>query len=575
MAYFSNRKFWYELFQAGRREDLPGWLCEAISSEVAFESVMGTLTDYCFLEVQASTASWSMHTCVHDWALATLNQTIDKIHYWYAVKCVGALTDEKDFGSLADVGSIDLAAHAHRLEQICRGHGNLTEDVTSESLLDMVLIARLLQAQVQLVPAEEMYVQALEGLEKTLGLRHGETLSTVEWLGLLYRDQGKLKEAEEMLSRALRGLEETVGAAHASTLGLLSHFSIVYRGQGKLKEAEEMWLRALRGYEVALGPEHVSTLGAAMNLGLVYRGQGKLKEAEEMSLRALRGFEEALGPEHRSTLHAALNLGSFYRDQGKLKEAEEMWLRALRGYEEALGPEHTSTLNAAMNLGSVYSDQGKMEEAEKMYVQSLRGSENVWGPEHTATLKIVKYLATVYRNRARTYHVLEMKNRLRISSQLAAGRDISRKQILPLIIHLCSRYSPSGVYLLGIAGRVLLWTGDRENSQLAFQNQITMTGDGWSHGQTLCDSCEERLTMKTGRFVCMACSDVDLCEACHRQYDVLDVVEEATTGCTGHQFFAILQRDPNPTKSSNDERLSAWMERMLQRYPVVSEVERS
>jgi tetratricopeptide (TPR) repeat protein len=353
------------------------------------------------------------------------------------------------------------------------------------------------------------------------------------------------------------------------------NLGLVYRDQGKLEEAEETLLRALRGYEEALGPEHTSTLNAVMNLGSVQRYQGKLKEAEKTLLRALRGFEEALRPEHTSTLNAAMNLGHVYEDQGKLNEAEEMWLRALRGYEGALGPEHVSTLSAAINLGSLYEDRGKMEEAEKMYVQSLRGSENVWGPEHTATLEIAKYLATVYRNRARTHHVLEMKSRLRISSQLAAGRDISRKQILPLIIHLCSRYSLRDVSLLGIAGRVLLWTGDRENSQLAFQNQITKTGDGWSHGQTLCDSCAESLTINTGRFVCMACSDVDLCEPCHRQYDVLDVIEEATTGCTGHQFLAILQRDPYPTKSSNDERLSAWMERMLQHYPVVSEVERS
>lgn len=125
-----------------------------------------------------------------------------------------------------------------------------------------------------------------------------------------------------------------------------------------------------------------------------------------------------------------------------------------------------------------------------------------------------------------------------------------------------------------LCGRVLLWAGDNENAQLAFQNQIMKTGDVWSHGNTLCDSCEEQLTLSTKRFVCMACSDVDFCEACYREYDVLDTTEEATTGCTGHQFLVVPQPDPYLTKPSNDQRLSAWMIQMLQRYPVASEPER-
>ena len=250
-----------------------------------------------------------------------------------------------------------------------------------------------------------------------------------------------------------------------------------------------------------------------------------------------------------------------------------MYLRALRGKEEALGAEHTSTLDTVNNVGNLYWKQGKMKEAEEMYLRALRGFEEAWGAKHTSTLETVQKLGLLYYNQARISHVMETKSRLRLPSQAITGRSGSDKQALPLIIHLCSRYPLTNTSLLGVVGRVLLCTGDRENARLAFQNQIMKTGDVWSHGYTLCDSCEERLTMSTKRFVCMACSDVDLCKACYREYDVLGTTEEATTGCTDHRFLAVPQPDPSPKKSSDDQTLSVWMSQMLQRYPVASELQ--
>jgi hypothetical protein len=142
-----------------------------------------------------------------------------------------------------------------------------------------------------------------------------------------------------------------------------------------------------------------------------------------------------------------------------------------------------------------------------------------------------------------------------------------------MIIDLFARYPFSNTSLLDVIGRALLWAGDDENAQTAFQNQITKIGDVWSHGRTFCDGCKETLTMDTGRYVCMACSDVDLCEDCHRVYDVSDTVEEATIDCSGHEFLVIALPDPHPTMSSSGERLSAWMRQLLQRYPIASELE--
>jgi hypothetical protein len=89
---------------------------------------MRTLMNYCFLEVQTSVASWSMHTCVHDWTFATLNKVVDKSQYWYAFDCVGILIQE-DFDSLAHVQWADLTAHALRLGYVSDRRGEIMRGV--------------------------------------------------------------------------------------------------------------------------------------------------------------------------------------------------------------------------------------------------------------------------------------------------------------------------------------------------------------------------------------------------------------------------------------------------------------
>lgn len=58
LAYFDNQSIWYELLHAGFANNSPMWLQESIDDLVDFESVMGTLVDYCFVEVQTAAQSW-------------------------------------------------------------------------------------------------------------------------------------------------------------------------------------------------------------------------------------------------------------------------------------------------------------------------------------------------------------------------------------------------------------------------------------------------------------------------------------------------------------------------------------
>ncbi|KAK5079599.1 hypothetical protein LTR70_009280 [Exophiala xenobiotica] len=90
LAYFDHQRLWYELFRAGVSDESPEWLPNVVASYIDFESVMRRLTNYCFIEVQTSQKSWSIHGCLHDWTFAALNKDVDEEQYWYVFDCVGA-----------------------------------------------------------------------------------------------------------------------------------------------------------------------------------------------------------------------------------------------------------------------------------------------------------------------------------------------------------------------------------------------------------------------------------------------------------------------------------------------------
>ncbi|KAI0401063.1 hypothetical protein F4802DRAFT_609620 [Xylaria palmicola] len=359
-AYFNNEDIWFELLQPNS-VDGPAWIYK-LADEINFNSAIGTLHDYGFIEPQFSTPDligsrgYSIHACVHSWTIYMLNQDWDASLAWITVDCIAAKVPSQD---------------EHQfwvLQKRLLSHAIKCSNTTSDS------------------KAEDMYLRALRGYEKAWGPDHTSILKTVNNLGILYADQGKLQEAEDMYLRALRGYEKAWGPDHTSILKTVNNLGLLYADQGKLQEAEDMYLQALQGKEKAWGPDHTLTLDTVNNLGLLYADQGKLQEAEDMYLRALRGYEKAWGPDHTSTLDTVNNLGLLYADQGKLQEAEDMYLRALRGYEKAIGPRDITRYRPAIRtlwrFGALLSAQGKPAEAITLLNQAHDSLAALLGPSH-------------------------------------------------------------------------------------------------------------------------------------------------------------------------------------------------
>lgn len=77
---------------------------------------MKKLVEYCFMEVQWTIKSYSIHACVYNWTLAGLNRLVDSHnYYWYAFDCVAHSIDPDEWEFLGHVRHARLAPHGARL----------------------------------------------------------------------------------------------------------------------------------------------------------------------------------------------------------------------------------------------------------------------------------------------------------------------------------------------------------------------------------------------------------------------------------------------------------------------------
>ncbi|KAK5561675.1 hypothetical protein LTR46_000480 [Exophiala xenobiotica] len=281
LAYFDNQSLWYKLFSAGFNSASPEWLHDVIATDLSFASVMRSLTDYCFIEVQTATSSWSMHNCIHDWALAMLNKDLDGPQLWYVFDCVAVSIKGADQDSFGRLIYNHLAAHAIRLVRVGFQGSTPIVHIPPSRLTDAQRIAELLRLQIRHEPAEQLYRHVLAGYEQELGPTHPSTLDTVNNLGRLYYVQGNLTLAEEMYRRALVGYEKNFLSKTIPAFNTSFNLGLLFRRQGKAEEARAIFHRGLSGAQEMLGPGHSLILNFARKLEEVRIG----KETEEKQVQ--------------------------------------------------------------------------------------------------------------------------------------------------------------------------------------------------------------------------------------------------------------------------------------------------
>ncbi len=383
LAYFDNQDIWYELLRPGADCELP-WLSDVVGNEIRFNRAMAKLHDYSLIDVRPG--SYSIHACVHDWALGFLNGDLNSDLYRAAMHCV--IQNIRDIRQKSIyIQNRRLLQHAIRLQS---GRLESMMDSNMVDIHELHNIALLYDKLDELKKAELMYLRVLQVTEQNESMGSQENilrLKTLHYLGDMYTYQGRLIEAEELLVIALAGHEKLHGREDIRTIATLRSLGFLCLKQGKIAEAEKTFLQTVAGSEHMYGSEDLQTLFSVYRLGQCYMLQGKLAEAESKFLQALTGFEKLCGLGHDKTLTIVHELGYLYDRQEKIAKAVEMFQRALEGSERVRGPEHIYTLKIVRDLGLLYLKQGKQVEAEKMYLRAFEGYRRTLGPQDELTLE--------------------------------------------------------------------------------------------------------------------------------------------------------------------------------------------
>ncbi|THV53236.1 hypothetical protein BGAL_0056g00340 [Botrytis galanthina] len=369
-GYFHREDLWFDLLRHANFVD-DEWIRKLTEDELNFNEAVTLLCTFGLVnpdkspQQQTGARVYSVHSCVHSWIVFVLNKEWDKSLARLVLTCIASEVPNKN------------EKYWWLLQRRLLQHATQQDSLIEDTKIDIDGLywefhkfGNLYFDQGKLVEAEVMYLQALEGKEKALGLNHTSTLDTVHKLGNLYRNQDKRVEAGVMYLRALEGKEKALGLNHTSTLDTVHKLGNLYRNQGKRVEAEKMYLRALEGKEKALGLNHTSTLDTVHKLGNLYSSQGKLAKAEKMYLRALEGYENALGPVLVLSYLPALNtmfvFGDLFSQTNRKDKAREMYNRALSGYAIVQGPSSKRSRHIEERLQAlkVVSDESNIIENE-------------------------------------------------------------------------------------------------------------------------------------------------------------------------------------------------------------------
>ncbi len=217
--------------------------------------------------------------------------------------------------------------------------------------------------------------------------------TTLNNLGLVYRETARFDDAERRLVEAGEIFERLYGGDHPSLASVLNNLGLVYRSRGRYGAAETVYERALDIRERALGENHPNTAQSLANLAVVRQAQGRFDEAEDLLSRSLAIREIVLGPDHPDTSESIGSLGRLYLETGRFSLAEPLLRRAIEVRERALGPDHPDVIVAQGNLAAALHERGAHEEAVALYERVRAASLRVHGEAHPEYARILTNLA--------------------------------------------------------------------------------------------------------------------------------------------------------------------------------------
>jgi len=399
-------------------EDLGPVLGPVAADQFALDMALRELLSYSLVERDSEAHTLSLHRLVQAVLKDAMDEEAQQQWAERTVKAVNAAFPDSEFANWQ---------HCQRLLPQAQACARLIEQWSlafAEAARLLNQAGYYLQARAQYDEALPLYQRALAICEKTLGLEHPTTATSLNNLALLYRAQGNYQEALPLSEHALAICDRTLGPEHPNTASSLNKLAGLYQDLGNYQEALPLLKRALAICDRTLGPEHPNTASSLNNLAGLYRAQGNYQEALPLCQRALAICEKTLGPEHPDTAQNLNNLAGLYQDQGNYQEALPLYQRALAIREQQpLGPEHPDTAQSLNKLAGLYQDLGSYQEALPLSEHALAICERTLEPEHPDMAQSLNNLALLYRAQGDYQEALPLYQRALVICEKTLGPE--------------------------------------------------------------------------------------------------------------------------------------------------------
>ncbi len=237
---------------------------------------------------------------------------------------------------------------------------------------------------------------------------------------LNYHSSKDYLKAEQTFALAVHEAER-FGPMDARVGTSLNSLGLAYRDEKKYGDAESAYKKALVILEKAYGPESIDAGNVNFNIAAVLFDQGHETLALPYLQKTLGIYQTMLGGTSLKTAAVLCMIGDAYRTQKSYREAEGPLKSCADIRESDGGMQNPELANALHSLALVYQGQGKYPQAEPRFRLAEKIRESTQGIMSPALAQTMEDHAVLLRQMGRE------KDAARLTAMAAAIRRREKK----------------------------------------------------------------------------------------------------------------------------------------------------
>lgn len=311
-------------------------------------------------------------------------------------------SDEKEFGKESveyfETTSflIQLYNQTEQIDKIISQVDDLRKNVSKNSIEEAVTYkweGDAYTAQGTNKRAEKAFSRGLDRFESNGLDATFEYASTLNSLGMLYKNMGRLPEAEEIYQEALSIIDRMQGDNEDARSGILGNLALVYYNLGDYDRAIEIQNEINTDNLDYYGEESFDygiSLFSAANTEIMLK---RYQSAEEKLLRSKSIFE--LAGSEIDIARAESRLTELYVKWGKIDDAKKNGISSIDSYINIIGQNHWETTRPMYNLSNAYMIYDEVENAKKLASKTYDVRKSVLGKNHPLFAQSANQMAIV------------------------------------------------------------------------------------------------------------------------------------------------------------------------------------